>query len=114
QPFPSLQATPSGLAGLEQVPVNGSQVPASWHWSDAVQTTGLPPTQEPAWQVSLCVQAEPSLHTAPSALLGLEQAPVKGSQVPAPWHWSDAVQTTGLFPTQLPAWHVSLWVQALL
>jgi len=32
-PFPSLHPLPSGFAGLEQVPVCGSQVPAEWHES---------------------------------------------------------------------------------
>ena len=40
----------------------------------------------PATQVSLCVQALPSLHAVPSATGGLEQAPVVGSQIPATWH----------------------------
>jgi hypothetical protein len=31
QARPSLQVVPSGLAGSEQMPVAGSQVPASWH-----------------------------------------------------------------------------------
>jgi hypothetical protein len=31
QAFSSSQAVPSGFAGLEQVPVAGSQVPGSWH-----------------------------------------------------------------------------------
>jgi hypothetical protein len=32
-----------------------------------VQTTGSPPTQAPAWQVSVWVQASPSLHGVPAA-----------------------------------------------
>jgi hypothetical protein len=34
-------------AGLEHVPVDGSHVPATWHWSEAVQTTGFEPTHVP-------------------------------------------------------------------
>src|SRR5258705_469962 len=86
QALPSVQALPLGLVGLEQVPVAVSQVPASWQWSRAEQVTGFAPVQTPAWQVSLCVQALPSLQVVPSALLGLEQVPVTGSQVPASWH----------------------------
>src|SRR5947207_1635284 len=86
QASPSLQALPLGLVGLEQVPLAGSHVPATWHWSRAAQTTGFVPTQAPAWQVSVCVQPLPSLQVAPSALLGLEQVPLAGSQVPASWH----------------------------
>jgi hypothetical protein len=50
------------------------------------QTTGLPPTQLPPWQVSVCVQALPSLHVVPSDAAGFEHAPVAGSHVPATWH----------------------------
>jgi hypothetical protein len=48
-----------------------------------VQVTGLPPVQIPAWQVSVRVQALPSLQVEPSPLAGFEQAPLVGSQVPA-------------------------------
>src|SRR5947207_731343 len=112
QASPSVQAVPFGLAGVEQMPLAGSQAPATWHWSSAVQTTGFAPTQLPAWQESLWVQASPSVQAAPSALLGLEQVPLAGSQTPATWHWSSAVQTTGFAPTQAPAWQESVWVQA--
>ncbi len=72
--------------GLEQAPVVGSQVPATWHWSDAVQATGFEPVQAPFWQVSVCVQALPSLQDVPLVAMGFEQAPVVGSHVPATWH----------------------------
>jgi len=68
-----------------------------------VHTTGFVPTQAPATQLSVRVQALPSLHGAPSALAGLLHAPVAGLQVPAAWHWSEAVHTTGFVPTQAPA-----------
>ena len=61
----------------------GSQMPASWHWSEALQVTGFVPTQEPCWQVSVWVHASPSLHTVPFAFRGWPQTPVLGSQVPA-------------------------------
>jgi len=38
QMFPSSQTVPSGAAGFEQTPVPGLQVPATWHWSNGVQT----------------------------------------------------------------------------
>ena len=113
QALPSLQAAPFAVAGFEQVPVLRSQVPARWHWSLAVQTTGVPPVQAPTWQVSPCVQALPSLQAAPFAFAGFEQVPVLRSQVPARWHWSLAVQATGVAPLQAPAWQLSLCVQAL-
>lgn len=31
---------PSGLGGLEQAPVDGSQVPESWHSSEGAQSNG--------------------------------------------------------------------------
>src|SRR5438094_2245590 len=110
---PSLQAVPLAAAGLEHWPVAGSHVPASWHWSEAVQVTGLLPTQLPPWQLSLCVQALLSLQAVPLAAAGFVHWPVAGSHVPASWHWSEAVQVTGLLPTQLPPWQLSLCVQAL-
>src|SRR5438094_549299 len=62
--LPSLQAVPLAATGLEQVPVAGSQVPATWHWSEAGQATGVP-VQRPAWQVSPVVQRLPSEHGLP-------------------------------------------------
>src|SRR5437899_1532290 len=92
------QAAPSAASALEQVPLAGSQTPATWHWSRAVQTTGFAPMQLPAWQVSVWVQASPSAQALPSAWFGLEHVPLAGSQTPATWHWSSAVQTTGFLP----------------
>src|SRR2546428_657435 len=97
----------SGGAGLLQKQVEGWQVPATWHWSLAVQATGLLPVQTPDRQESGWVQALPSLQVVPSGASGLEQAPVEGLQVPATWHWSLAVQMTGLPPVQTPDWQVS-------
>jgi len=56
----------------------------------------------PAWHVSVCVQALPSLHAVPFGALGFEQVPVAGSQVPAMWHWSLAVHVTGVEPVHVP------------
>lgn len=113
QALPSVQAVPFAAAGLLHCPFAELQVPATWHWSAAMQTTGLAPTQAPLWHESTVVQRLPSLHAVPFAALGLLQSPLLGSQVPATWHWSDAAQTTGLAPTQAPAWHESTVVQAL-
>ena len=44
---PSLQAVPFGFAGFEHNPVPELQVPARWHWSLAVQTTGFAPVHTP-------------------------------------------------------------------
>ena len=111
--LPSLHGAPLALGGLLHAPVVGLQAPAVWHWSEAVHTTGFVPTQAPAWQVSLCVHALPSLQGAPSDLTGLLQVPVAGLQVPAAWHWSEGVHTSGSAPTQTPPWQVSVRVQAL-
>ena len=113
QELASLQAVPSLLTGLEQTPVATAQVPAVWHWSSAEQVTGLAPAHVPAWHVSVCVQKLASLHAVPSVLFGLEQTPVVTAQVPAAWHWSSAVQVTGLAPVHVPVWHVSVCVQKL-
>ena len=80
---PSSQMLPSGLTASVQVPVLASQVPASWHGSEAAHTTGLAPTQTPLWQVSDWVQASESSQAASSALAGSEQMPVAGLQAPA-------------------------------
>ena len=71
------------------------------------------PAQIPAWQASLLVQAFPSLHAIPSGAGGFEHAPVAGLHVPAEWHWSLGVHTSGFDPVQTPPWQTSLLVQAL-
>jgi hypothetical protein len=69
----------------------------------ATQITGSVPMHAPAVHRSLRVQALPSLQVVPSAAGGLLHRPVVGLQAPAAWHWSLAVQVTGLLPTQAPA-----------
>jgi hypothetical protein len=115
QRLPSLQAVPLA-AGVwaEQVPVAATQVPATWQASEAVQTTWLPPTQAPAWQVSTVVQPLPSLQVVPLAAgVWAEHTPVDVLQVPATLQVV-AVQTTGAPPVQVPRpLQMSFWVQAL-
>ena len=82
QALPSLQAVPFAAFGFEQRPVPVLHVPAMWHGSLAVQTTGFAPVQTPDWHVSVCVQALPSLQAVPSGLAGFEH-PDTGLQVPA-------------------------------
>ena len=67
----------------------------------------------PAWHVSFCVHALPSLHDVPFGSAGLEHCPVEVLHVPVAWHWSDALHTTGLPPVQTPDWQVSVCVHAL-
>jgi len=112
QALPSLHNVPSVAIGFEQLPVAGSHVPATWHWSLAVHVMGLEPVQTPVWHVSVCVQALASSHAVPFGAFGFEQAPVAGSHVPATWHWSLAVHVTGLEPVHVPAWQLSVCVHA--
>ena len=102
QASPSLQGVPLDLGGSEQIPVEELQVPALWHWSEAVQTTGLDPVHTPNWQVSVWVHRSPSLQGVPSVLGGSEQIPVDGLQVPALWHWSSGEQLIGFDPVHEP------------
>src|SRR5262249_14920283 len=90
------------LAGCAwQAPAASLQTPVL-HWSvSEEQSRGIPPPQVPAVHVSPTLQKSPSLHAVPSPAAGLLQTPVAGSQVPATWHESSAVQTTGV-----PGWHV--------
>jgi hypothetical protein len=79
--LPSLQAAPSGFAGFEHCPVAGSQVPAVWHVSVAMQMVS-PPVHAPLSHRSPVVHALPSSHAVPVGFAGLEQ-PVTGSHTPA-------------------------------
>jgi hypothetical protein len=109
--LPSLHKVPLGAAGLKQAPVVGLHVPAWWQGSGAAQVIGLAPLQVPAWHVSVCVQRLPSSQAVPSLTGGFEQAPVPWSHTPTAWHWSSAVQVTGV-PLQRPSWQLSDVVQA--
>ena len=73
-----------------------------------MHVTGLAPAHEPAWHVSVWVQASPSEQLVPFGAFGLLQVPLAGLHVPATWHWSDAVHVTGLAPVQAPDWQVSV------
>src|SRR5437667_244515 len=106
------------------------QVAASWKWASAlrvkgvegvrvavwlrwVRVAGLEPVQVPFWQLSVWVQALPSLHAVAVLAFGLGDVPVVLSCVLPMWHWSSALQVTGLEPVQVPFWQLSVWVQAL-
>ena len=69
--------------------------------------------QVPAWQLSVCVHALPSLHAVPFAAFGFEHVPVAALHTPGTWHASRALHATGFEPTQVPDWQVSVWVHAL-
>ena len=108
----SVHAVPFAAFGFEHVPVAGLQVPAVWHASSGVHTTGVDPVQVPPWQVSIRVQPSPSLHDVPFAAFGFEHMPVAGLHAPATWHWSSGMHTTAE-PAQTPAVHTSLMVHAI-
>jgi hypothetical protein len=112
--LPSLQIVPLvAFVGVEQTPVVGLHVPATWQVG-AVQVTGLDPVQVPLWQVSVCVQALPSLQIVPLvALVGVGQAPVAGLHVPATLQVG-AVQVIVGPGTHAPDWQASPTVQELL
>jgi hypothetical protein len=94
----SLHAGVPGLAGFEQRPLPGAQTPALWHWSEGEQTTGLPPAHEPFEQVSVCVQASPSVQAGPvSGVTAQELVPLHARVLQA-----SLVQVMPV-PAQLPA-----------
>ena len=59
-----------------------------------MQVTGFEPVHTPAWQVSVCMHAFPSLQEVPFAFAGFEQTPVLGLQVPTSWQASRATHAT--------------------
>ena len=65
--LPSLQLVPFEATGFEHTPVVELHVPATWHASLAAHVIWAAPVQTPDWQVSLWVQAFPSLQGVPSA-----------------------------------------------
>ena len=110
QAFASLQVVPFGLAGAApQAPVVGSQVPAVWHWSGAVQVIAVP-AQVPAVQTSVCVHRLPSLQAVPFARL------VPPPQTPVLLQVSPVLQRLPVLqaerlpaflpPVQAPLWQV--------
>ena len=62
---------------------------------------------------SMCDDSPPGHAQAAHTLLGLEHVPSEGEHIPATWHWSEAVQVTGLLPVHTPLEQVSVLVQAL-
>jgi hypothetical protein len=71
---------------------------------------GFAPAHAPAWQLSVCVHASPSLQLDPFAFAGLVHSPDAGVQVPITWHGSGAGHATGFAPTHVPNWQASVWV----
>lgn len=78
------QVVPPVATGFEHAPVLVLHVPAVWHWSEAVQTTGLLPTHTPLWQASVRVQALLSLQLVPLPRSLHAVVLTAGWQL---WHW---------------------------
>jgi len=107
--LPSSQDNPTGVF---RQPMAASQLSVVQTLLSSQFGAG-PPTQVPAWQMSLVVQAFPSSQAVPSADSGSLHWPLAGAQLPASWHWSLAVHSTGSDPAQAPApSQVSTCVQA--
>jgi hypothetical protein len=114
----SVQGAPSGLAGLEHRPVAGLQMPASWHWSNAVQVSAtfthpldglqesvvqrLPSSQAAllaVWvQASVISSQASTVQDTPSSQLGAVPAwqPSVGLQVSVPLQALPSSHTTGV------------------
>src|SRR5437016_8008918 len=108
-----VQRSPSsqGAAdGLEQLPVEESQMPALWQASWGAQTTGFAPTQRPVVQVSVCVQPSLSLHAVPSGFGVGSHWPAASLHVPS-LHWSPKREQSRAVPPHTPALQASLTVQ---
>ena len=84
QMLPSMQWVPSGAFGVEQTPVDGSQLPATWHTGGELQVTAVP-TQLPPWQLSPVVHMLLSLQVVPLVLGVVPHVPDVVSQVGF-WH----------------------------
>jgi hypothetical protein len=65
QALPVVQAVPLGSGTITHRPVAGLHLSDCWHVAGPGHTTGFDPTQTPFWQVSVCVQALPSLQAVP-------------------------------------------------
>jgi hypothetical protein len=74
----------------------------------SLQFGGDPPTHAPPAQASLVVQRLPSSQVLPFAFAGFEHIPVPGLQTPASWHWSCAVQTTGVWTQPVSVLQLSI------
>jgi hypothetical protein len=108
-----LHGVPFGTSvGVEHAPVEGLHAPATWHWSLAEQVTGFDPVHTPDTHALRCMHGLLPVHAVPSVAAGFEHTPVDGLHVPATWHWSVAVQVTGLVPVHTPETHASVGVQA--
>jgi hypothetical protein len=109
----SLHVVPGVLGGSEHTPVIVLQVPTSWHWLLAVQTTGAVPVQVPVMHTSVAVHRLPSLQPVPSDAFAYEHTPVAGAHTPACLQGAAAGQVSAVPAVQTPAWQVSVVVHML-
>ena len=106
QRLPLEQAVPSGFRWYVHCPVAALQVPASWHWLLAVQTTGVPAAHVPeASQTSSPLQAFSSAQLVPAAT-GVCVTPATGSHASVVQGLPSSV-VGGVPGVHVPAWHVS-------
>jgi hypothetical protein len=100
----ALQLVPFAFGCLTQAPSLARQAPSLQMSPAAEQSFGVP-WHAPSWQTSSLVHGSPSSQLVPLALAGLVHLPVVGSQTPASWHWSCAVQTIVASLTHRPFSH---------
>jgi hypothetical protein len=110
----TLQAVPLVLLIRVHIPVAASQLPAIWQ-AVSGQGTAPAPTHMPAWapppQLSVGVQALPSLQLVPGSLFGTLHTPSAGSQAAGSWHWPPPPVHETAVPAQAPARQASAFVQ---
>jgi hypothetical protein len=107
---PSEHAVPSGAFGFVHAPLAGTQVPATWHSSLAVQVTAGPATQVPlASQLSAPSQRSASAHDVP-AVTGVCVTPVVAPQTSSVQGFSSS-RTSGVPGTHAPTLHSSAPLQ---
>lgn len=99
----SSHAAPSDWAGLEHVPVAGSHAPCAWQMAGCGQTTKPDPVHTPAWHVSVCEHASPSLHAGPVRSL---QTPF--TSAPAATEHASHGPASQAWSQQNPSTHVPL------
>jgi hypothetical protein len=75
---PPGHGVPSVALGFEHFPVVGAHVPATWHASSGVHTTGFVPVHAPAMQTWLWKQGSPLGHAVPSGSLDHAVVEVEG------------------------------------
>jgi hypothetical protein len=110
RPFPP-HVVPFEASGLEQRPVSGSQTPATWQASEAVQTTACPSTHDPLRQVPTPAQKSPFARQSSLSFRGFGAHLPLGWQTPRLHGSSSSPQVTPAPGVQTPFWQLSPSVQ---